>query len=215
MTPLHSEFRRLVRKYIPQLDAEDLARYEGLIALRLDLLQQRSLVPGRQSEDLGVSKKSAPGRPAGAVSSSQVPGSPREEVDAFIDRVTRAANDILAGVRKEFDAVHRLWLARRRLAYKQGGLLQIPTSKEELTGFLGALGNYYRAQAATFPILLGNRIRNLSPGKVLFYVAMAGLLSFSVCNLTKPDDGRKPQTPGSGTATPDTTIRQNSPQVLQ
>lgn len=207
MTPLHPDFRRLVRKYIPQLNAEDLARYEGLIALRLDLLQQRSLVPGRQSEDLGVSKKSTPGRPAGAVSSSPAPGSPREEVDAFIDRITRAANDILAGVRKEFDAVHRLWLARRQLAYKQGGLLQIPVSWEKLTGFLGALGNYYRTQAATFPILLGNRIKNLSPAKILVYVVMVGLLSFSLCNRPKPDDGRKPETPGSGIATPDTTVK--------
>jgi len=216
MTPLHPDFRRLVRKYIPQLDAEDLARYDGLIALRLDLLQQRSLVPGRQSGDLGVYKSSAQERPTGAVSVSQVPGSPREEVDAFIDRVTQAANAIIAGVREEFDAVHRLWMARRQLAYKQGGLLQIPTSREALTGFVGALLNYYRVQASTFSILLGNRIKNLSPGKILFYAAMVGVLSFSLCNLAKRDDvGNKSQQSGSGTATTDTTARQNPPRAIQ
>jgi len=216
MTPLHPRFRRLVRKYIPQLDNEDLDRYDGLVALRLELLEQRSLLPPKPPEEEPPDIRSA-GRKRQQGESSAFPaaGSPREELDAFIDRVTRAANAILAGVREEFDAVHRLWMARRQLAYKQGGLLQIPTSWEELTGFVGALFNYYRVQASTFPILLGKRIKNLSAGKILFYAAMVGVLSFSLCNLAKQDDGRKPQPPGSGTVTPDTTGRQNPPRVIQ
>lgn len=118
MMPLHPGFRRLVLQNIPKLERKDLNDYDGLLALRLDFVHRRS----------------------------HVDGAARKQLDVLIAETTQQANKIIAPYRKQFDALHKLWSARRNFALHQGGMLQIPSSWEELKGFAGALGGYLLVQ---------------------------------------------------------------------
>jgi hypothetical protein len=179
MMPFALSFRRLVLKYIPQLKSEDLDRHESLIALRHQLIQEKNIKPPQTHLPI---------------------------LDENIEKAAREANAILAPYKKEFEAVLRLWLARRQLALKQGGLLQIPTTWEGFVGFFGALGNYLWVQVTTFPTLTRNRIKNLSLGHWVAIAVLVILLCLGAISLKKGDQiGKIPKQPENGALIQDST----------
>jgi len=172
MTSLHPSFRRLILENLSELDSEKLNRYEGLLALRLELVHQRSLAPASiKGEGLG-------------------PTATRGEIDALIRKTTEQANSIIAPVRMEFDALHKLWMARRNLAFRQGGFLQIPTTPEGLRFFFQATRAYFRTQREVFGVLTKYRFRNKSNRKRL--LAIAVLILFVLLGLDSLERNRKP-----------------------
>src|SRR5262249_36091380 len=105
MMPFHPSFRFLLRKYIPQVANEDLDRHESLMALRLQLKLERNMPPGTPTPDY----RQAVGE------------SSRDLRNRLIREATVQANGtdgtgVFSGFEREFNAVHRLWTARRQLA---------------------------------------------------------------------------------------------------
>lgn len=211
MMPLHPSFRRLVLQNISQLDREDLDNYDSLLALRLDLVHRRSHVSAIQiqknpegsgpkggsdyppSGESPNAKRRSSDRPKQA---SPAPGSPRAKVDDLIDETTRRANAIIAPYRAQFNALHKLWAARRNLALHQGGILQIPSSWEGWKGFAGALGKYVFVQLnftkVVWPLTEG-RLKNPSfLGRWAAIAAFVSILLYGVSTLQE-GDGNFPQ----------------------
>jgi len=212
MMPLHPSFRKLVLEHIPQLDREDLDNYDGLLALRLEFVHRRSHVAGPpppipippNPDDQGPKDDSGkprdgdnrrtPRRPPEGEDRRQ--GTPREELNHLIEETTRRANAIIAPYRPQFDALHKLWSARRNLALHQGGMLQIPTSREGLQGFANALGSYLRVQVQTFPVLAKGRLKSPSfVGRWAAIVVMVSLILYGLSSLAKGDNGNFPRPP--------------------
>lgn len=209
MMPLHPSFRSLVLRNIPQLDREDLDDYDGLIALRLELVHRRSHVPGPPQPGVpnpdGESPRDDSGKPKIRRKLRRPPlvvwpreGTPREKLDFLIDETTRRANAIIAPYRAQFDALHKLWSARRNLALHQGGILQIPSSWEGLKCFAGALGKYVLVQLnltkVVWPLTRG-RLKNPSfLGRWAAIAAFVSMLLYGVSTLQKGGDN-VPQPP--------------------
>ncbi len=209
MMPLHPSFRRLVLEHIPDLDREDLDNYDSLIALRLEFVHRRSHVsglppipiktnPDNQGPKDGAGKPKTGDDPNASRSQFRPPkrrqqGTPREELDHLIEETTRQANKIIEPYRAQFDALHKLWSARRNLALHQGGILQIPSSWEGLKGFVSALGNYFRVQVQTVPVLTKGRLTNPSfIGRWAAIAVMVSMLLYGVSTLKKGDNGNFP-----------------------
>lgn len=154
MMPLNRSFRRLILTYIPELTTEDLNRYDSSLALRLELSQQKSVVPLQDpaingNNDIDVDKLAS--RPL---------GSPRERINALIALTTDEAAKIIGPHYRRFSELQRLDLARRRLALYQGGLLQVPTSKKKLVGVVSETWEVYKLQTIIFSKHVAKSIGN-------------------------------------------------------
>ncbi|MEK7728763.1 MAG: hypothetical protein AAB354_10150 [candidate division KSB1 bacterium] len=214
MITLHPGFRRLVLKNIPELDSEDLNDYDSLLAYRWQLEHEKSLVPGKVSPEpkppqppaheeppIEVDKVSrSTQHPTTSTSDGSRSTTPRDEVVRLISTATRLANSIIDDYRPQFDKLHELWTARRNVALRQGGMLQIPRNGQELTTLAGALGTYYWVQIKTFPTLAISRIKNF-PWRtwvlVGVFVSVALLALASLDDGTDRKDPRPPQPPDS------------------
>lgn len=213
MMPLHPSFRRLVLEHIPKLKREDLDDYDSLIALRLELVHRRSHVVGPkpigQTNPEGQGPKDGSGKPRNGDNhnvsrrtrrrpNGEEPrqGTPREELDDLIDETTRRANAIIAPYRAQFDALHKLWAARRNFALHQGGLLQIPASREKWRSFFGALGQYLRVQVQTFPVLVNGHLKRPEYwGRLAAIVVMVSMILYGLSSFEKDRNGKDPQPP--------------------
>ena len=213
MMPLHPGFRRLVLESIPQLKREDLDNYDGLLALRLELVHRRSHVlgpknPGQTNPDgQGPNDGASPSKGGDDVVMKRrtlirrkqiLPsqGTPREELEHLIDEITERANAIIAPYRAQFDALHRLWSARRNLALHQGGILQIPSSGEGWKRFASALGNYLLVQMQTFPVLAKGRIaRPAFIGRCAAIAALVSILLYGISSFEKGGNDNNPLPP--------------------
>ncbi len=195
MMPLHPSFRKLVLENIPQLDREDLDNYDSLLALRLEFVHRRSHVVGPRKPQTGEHDDSGK-PPSGDDPNAKRQGTPREELDHLIEETTRQANKIIAPYRAQFDALHKLWSARRNFALHQGGILQIPASREELGNFFRTLGQYLRAQVQTFPVLAKGRLKRPAyVGRLAAIVVMVCMILYGLGSLEKDRNGKDPQPP--------------------
>ena len=202
MVQLHPSFRRLLHEYIPRLKPEDLETYDSLLALRWQLVHKRSLVSNnpqefdvekylmRRRRDLQliekVRAKCAP-KPVYLPPFGGEAQTPREEIDELIRVVTEAANSIIQPYRKQFDALQKLWSARRNLVLHQGGILQMPSSLAGWRGLSVALFKYYGAQATTASVLVMNALKNPAfVARIVAIIFTIMMLLFGVSSL-KPD----------------------------
>lgn len=183
MMPFDLSFRRLVRKYIPQLSHQELNRHESLVALRHQLIQEEHMQP--------------PGIPA-----KLPPGVSARVLSPAIEAATRDANAILAPYKEQYEAVLRLWIARRNLAHKRGGMLQIPTTVDGLTGLVSAIVKHIGVEFSTWWVLTGNRLKygfqNQRKEKGVFATVLIALLIWGLrsCDFQMPD--KIPGTPKDG-----------------
>lgn len=199
MVTLHPSFRRLVLENISKLKSEDLDHYDSLLGLRLQLLHQRSLPPKSRFEVESDHNQPAP-------EPKQFPQAWREEIDELIRLTTITANKIIAPYRPQFNALHKLWAARRNLALHQGGLLQIPSSIASWAKWGHALSQYYVAQIQALGPLVTYRIKNTSWWQVIL-IAIA--LTIGILGLSSLDMAPNGKLPGT---IPDST-RQVQPRL--
>ncbi|MBV6504990.1 MAG: hypothetical protein ILNGONEN_00546 [Syntrophorhabdaceae bacterium] len=170
MTPLHPGLRRLIQRYIPELTREELARYESLLALRLELTQQKSGVPAMVHVE--------------AYNDQQVDDRPRQRYDALIKLSENKAADIIARHYRKFELAHRLWMARRQIALHQGGLLQIPTTWKGFCGLVKTTHRYYWDERKTHFQLARLRLADLSIKHWIFIAVMVVLLGLGIYTLS-------------------------------
>ena len=190
MTTMHPGFRKLVLRNIPQLDNEDLNDYDGLLAYRWQLEQEKSLASNKPTVTVGVKSLAGPRALT-----------PRQEVERMITTTTRLANTVIDGYRPQFDALHELWVARRNAGLRQGGTLQVPRNLQELAALAGSLATYYRVQIKTFPTLALNRLKNFpwrSWVLVGVFVSLA-LLALASLDKGKDREGHNPPQPPDST----------------
>lgn len=161
MTIFHPMLRRLIHRNIPQLNNHDVDRYDSLIALRHQLIQEKHI-----SHSFKV------------LTATQQQFS--KEIDNGISDTTKQAQAVFSSCAREYDASIRLWVARRQLLFHQGNFFQIPTNLQGIKRLVAAIGNYRKVQIQTFPVLAANRIRyffkNLSISQVLGIATLLMLL---------------------------------------
>lgn len=154
MLPFSLSFRRLLKKYIPQLSTEDLIRYENLTSLRHQLLHDIQYPPYiikmkkfiRTDPDYGDIYK-------------EVEIEKNFTSEDEIDDITNEANKIIKPVEKYFDKVKKYDVARKQYIFAQGNLFQIPTSLKGIGRYIQAYKNYNVVQLTTKPSLWINRIK--------------------------------------------------------
>lgn len=182
MMPLHTSFRRTLRRTIPQLSYQELDRYESLISLinHLKFETSRGQEPPQQETKSNEENPISPDRASdGSLGETPVLPDPISDIDL----ITGEANEILEPYEKQYRHSHRLWVARRQLAVQQGNFLQIPYTWRSFRLFLWAIWNYRRVQAVTAPVLAWNRFKYFVKGMVWWQISLLlvllGLLSYS------------------------------------
>jgi hypothetical protein len=148
MMTLNPVLRKLILENIPEFTNEDLDRYESLLALRLELSEQKSVVPIQV-----LIGNNDPDR-------TQEFDYPRARITTLIARTSAEAAGIVTPGYQKFQDVHQLWLARRRLALHQGGLLQIPSTWDKLAGLVKATCYDFWVQLKTFPRRTKDRVNS-------------------------------------------------------
>ncbi len=136
MLPYNQSFRTLLRKYIPQVSEYQLRRHEEIIGLRNELILESAYAP--EPNDL-------------------------QNYIAVIEGLSSRAREVFAGYENLYLAAEKVWEARRRFAYKQGNLQQIPDSFNGLRGFIRAAWNYTRVTWRYVPVLWWNRFCAIAP----------------------------------------------------
>jgi len=210
MTPLHLSFRNLISRNIPQLPHDAVERYESLVALRHHLILEENLKPpkkdGDDYDDVKPGKLRR-GKSPNPDHSNQTP--PRPKLTGLILDVNKQANDIVRPFKKEYEAVVRLWNARRQVAVRQRHYGQIPDTTQRLKDLVGALVNYRKVQIQTFPILLKNRLKfyveSLSLKGLLFIMVLVIFVCLGLRALLSTNEQPKPD--GSVVVPPDSTVQ--------
>lgn len=142
MMPYNLSFRSLLKKYIPTLPIEKIDEHESLFSHRTQLKIEHTykMVPFPFLEN------------------------PKEYLDKIkmkIDTNTQKAEAILLPYKNSYNAAYQLWIAHREVALEQGNFLQIPTSLEGLTRFIGKVIKYQFVKIKTLPILWAYKIKYL------------------------------------------------------
>jgi hypothetical protein len=181
MMPFHPSFRFLLRKYIPQVSNEDLDRHESLMALRLQLKLERNMPPETPTPDY----RQAAGESA------------RDLRNRLIREATVQANGtdgtgIFSSFEREFNAVHRLWTARRQLALRPNPYSQTLSSPGRWRKLAGSVLNYYRVRMETFIVLEANRFRFFK-GRILAVIILLVLAGLTLSQVVPSRSVESPQ----------------------
>ncbi|MGH7596556.1 MAG: hypothetical protein ACREOI_09395, partial [bacterium] len=127
-------FRNLLLKRIRKLNNEKLLAYEGLVALELELIQSWEILQFERGYE-------------------QYLNEPKKDKQTRLEKQIATAHDraqnIFKDFKDEFNALHELWIARRRLALLQGNYFQIPFGGGKLGGYLKTWRDYRLVQAQT------------------------------------------------------------------
>jgi hypothetical protein len=155
MMPLHSAFRRTVRRYVPQLSSDDLDRYESLVSFVNHLSVERG--------SLKLSAPTIKGAKKGKRSPSvdETVRTASHSIDPDIALLREEMNDILANYEDLYQKSRELWIARRQLAVQYGNFLQIPYTWRGLWLFLSANAKYRWVQSKNSFALSWNRLKYL------------------------------------------------------
>jgi hypothetical protein len=171
MTTLHPTFRRLLRRYIPQLRDQDLNRYEGLTALRHELVVTKHIagdsVPSAKRKRKGAAESYSPTTPS--------------DIDKDIAIITEQVQAIFKEPAKAYEASLHLWTGRRQLILQQSNFFQIPLSRRKWK----AIWNFYwTVRRETIIPITKNRIKSLSLAKVISFIVLVAILLCSLFTLT-------------------------------
>jgi hypothetical protein len=116
MQPFDTTFRTLLSKKICGLTNENLAAYEGLLGLQVELTQTRRI----WENELRTAEENQ---------NKEFAEYCRQRINDLRKQIIRAgrlAHQIIGPFEKEFNALHKLWIARRRLALQHGNYVQFP-----------------------------------------------------------------------------------------
>jgi len=177
MMPLHSAFRRTVRRYVPQLSPDDLDRYESLVSLINHLNVERGSLKPSTSTKKGAKKGKRSPSAVEAIS----PASHLHDPDLLLRDEMK---DILANYENLYRKSRELWIARRQLAVQYGNFLQIPYTWRGLWLFLSANAKYRWVQFRTSYALSSNRWfkypwQNLTVAESIAILLLFALLAVS------------------------------------
>jgi len=168
MTPFNISFRKLLRKYIPQIDNVQLDEHESLFAARAQFLNDINLFNKRELGEY-IQPEENP-----------------------ITNISKESEDIFRNYAKQYNAVHELWLARRQFALEQGKYLQIPTSFPALYRYIKTGFKYHLVQIKTLPILWMNQLRyfqqNLNTAGFLVLAVVVALIVLGLGALSLKND---------------------------
>jgi len=156
MQPLQPDFDSMLSKYIPQLTKEQRRRHERLFALRHELLHE---FPSQSQPN-------------------------KIEAGANIVNATDTATSIILNSAPVYEAVHRLWVARRRFAVEQGNFFQVPPTWNNFTNYGAAALNYGSIWRATFSTRWNNVLSHYQSGVIASLVI--ALLVLIGCSLLLP-----------------------------
>ena len=151
MTSHNHLFYKMLKKYIPVLTAEKINKTENLVAWRDKLRNELYMIPKIYFLPEGVLK--------------DIPRDVRKKyekdytnynskisiIKKHISKFSKEATNEMKIHEPAFKAVHRLWMARRRFAFEQGNLLQIPATFLEWKQYIGDTLPY-QAVCANLPI---------------------------------------------------------------
>ena len=158
MLPLNLSFRKILRKYIPQVSPEELERYDRYVGL---MHQVNEVV--------------------------RTIGDPGDHRQTLIQNAINEANNIINPYQNLFRAALRLYMARRIFAQVQGNFFQFPTSWANLTAYLKAFGNLILVSISTLPGLWVNALTNPVPiGQIIAVLILIGLFFYKVVFNTPP-----------------------------
>lgn len=176
MMPLNLSFRKLILRNIPELKADDLDRYESLLALRTELIHDLSeagnsvVFPNGDPENGDESIPGEAGEKGTPLRKKRVlPGGAqvrRQETVPIIEQIKNITQQVynrLSPFRERLAALHAIWISRRQLALSEGNLLQIPNTKEGFKNLFGAIYDYRIRQLPNFGIVLKGRFRKRTP----------------------------------------------------
>lgn len=217
MLQLNLSFRKLLLRNIAQLKSEDLDRYENLLALRSELIHQLALSrqvivrPEHEEETIdqcltamktaqtkaGSESLLKPTRPLPNVSYTTVKVD-QDKIEDQIKQITAEANEVIEPFRDRFEALHAIWISRRKLAVSQGNLLQIPTTVEGYKNLFIAVLDYRVGQIKNFAVVLRGRVADFfsfladNAKTILWTVIILVLLGSLVLLLMPKTQERKP-----------------------
>ena len=197
MTPFNLSFRYMLRKYIPQLTDENIEEHEKLLTYRYVLQHELNFVPKKY---LGY-----PGQNETEQNDSE---QYKESINKRIISISKQARTIIEPYKEEFEALHKLWIARRKFALEQGHFLQIPPTLQGLGRYIRAAIHYQNVQIRTLPKLWINRlkhsIKNLSLPQIVIIVGLTLLIIAGLVAANSQFNGKPPVVSGI----PDQTIKQ-------
>ena len=135
MLTFEPTFRTLLLKKIRGLTEDQLFAYEGLVALRLELVQTLERTPNQTDED----KRQ------------------RTLLEQQIKRAGNLAYDIIKDFEKKFIALHELWVARQGFALQQGNYFQSPFNWRKFVCYCSSWWDYRKSQVKTVAPFRGKK----------------------------------------------------------
>ncbi len=184
MLPLDPRFRKMVHKYIPQLNPHDLNRYECLLAYYWQLAQERDIIQNNVPDDRNPHLPKFKKKQAAADDPKTV-----DELSGRMKQVIEEANTILKPYANSYNSVVDFWNAHGRLAVQQRNFFQLPNPHlrnkaerfKEYNAYFQAMKNYGKVQRQTFRSRLTHRIEHLvhslSRPRVILVAAAFALFS--------------------------------------
>jgi hypothetical protein len=138
MLPINPTYRRLIRKYIPQIKAEQLEQYDSYVAFLYQKGFERPPDPTKPPQISAPKKKQTP--------------HPQSSIDELLAELKR--------YKLYFENAYRLWMARKDYAIQQKSLLQLPASFLMIWQYFYAAIYYRFILIRTLPFLWFNRYRH-------------------------------------------------------
>ena len=214
MTTLDLRFRKLLLKNIAKMRSNDLDRYDSVLALRAEFIEQLQTDGLADCGDVeadggdvetdggGVEKPPTPLKELARdddqelqsqiVQHDPLPSRPVTELSQAIRMTSDESEKIIRPFFPRFRELHKLYMARRRLAVQQGHLLQIPTTFPALGKLIREAINYQVVQVWTLVRVAPLRLKDFLADwrKVVAVCVLLGVLAvFLWLILMKPEQG--------------------------
>ncbi|MEJ2055155.1 MAG: hypothetical protein P8X42_14665 [Calditrichaceae bacterium] len=125
MLPFNTSFKRLIFGKIRNLKPEDVVKFERLTALRHQLSEEKRLSRNLPENEMKMRQQ-------------------EQSIDEVLNTLDLEINKLLAGYKIKLTQLHRIYMARRKAAFMQHSLFQLPSS--EFFKYIGALWNYKKEQ---------------------------------------------------------------------
>ncbi|MBD3287474.1 hypothetical protein GF337_01610 [candidate division KSB1 bacterium] len=158
MIPLNNSAVNVLRKYVPQLGARKLWRFENLQSLGHQLYHEKFLPLSFRIEIASRSKEEALKTLLKSGSLTIViPDYNKKQ--AMIEQIYSEKREIISPVQKQFDLAYKLLISRRQFGLQQGNLLQIPHSLNGAWRYLKSYFKYHFNQLWIVPCLQFHKLK--------------------------------------------------------
>lgn len=125
MLPFNLSFRRILLRNIRKLKPDDISEFESLTALRHQFSEEKRL--SNSQPDSNRSQKNN-----------------KSAINEVLNDLDLKTNNILADHKSKILKLHKIYIARKKVAFVQRNIFQFPFLK--FWKYLGVLWNYKRKQ---------------------------------------------------------------------